>query len=84
MGRIRNGDLHGFAIAQSSIRVAALRQQNDTPRGFQPSYRFGIEAGPNIRLPHPDCLMVKELKRGSLDAMHGLVDYSFYEALHEG
>lgn len=27
---------------------------------FQSSYQFGIEAGPNIKLPSPDCLMVKE------------------------
>lgn len=56
--------------------------QNYNPRGFQSSYKFGIEAGPNIKLPHPDCLMVKELERGALDKMSGLVDYSFYESLH--
>ena len=58
--------------------------RNYVPRGFRPSYQFGIEAGPNIRLPHPDCLMVKELADGALEHMSGLVDYSFYEALHEG
>lgn len=56
--------------------------QNYNPRGFQSSYKFGIEAGPNIKLPHPDCLMVKELERGALDKMSGLVDYSFYKSLH--
>ncbi|MCI8409771.1 MAG: N-acetyltransferase [Lachnospiraceae bacterium] len=56
--------------------------QNYNPRGFQSSYKFGIEAGPNIKLPHPDCLMVKELEGGALDKMSGLVDYSFYESLH--
>lgn len=56
--------------------------QNYNPRGFQSSYKFGIEAGPNIKLPHPDCLMVKELEKGALDKMSGLVDYSFYESLH--
>ena len=55
--------------------------QNYNPRGFWPSYKFGIEAGPNIRLPHPDCLMVKELEPGALDNMSGFVDYSFYETL---
>ena len=39
---------------------------------------------PNIRLPHPDCLMIKELEKGALDRMSGFVDYSFYETLHEG
>ncbi|MCI9127941.1 MAG: N-acetyltransferase [Eubacterium sp.] len=58
--------------------------KNYNPRGFQASYNFGIEAGPNIKLPHPDCLMIKELKRGTLDTMSGFVDYSFYKSLHEG
>lgn len=58
--------------------------KNYNPRGFQPSYLFEIEAGPNIKLPHPDCLMIKELAKGSLNKMKGLVDYSFYSALHEG
>lgn len=58
--------------------------QNYNPRGFQSSYKYGIEAGPNVKLPHPDCLMVKELEEGALDKMHGLVDYSFYDALHAG
>ena len=58
--------------------------QNYNPRGFQPSYKFGIEAGPNMELPHPDCLMVKELEMGALDNMSGFVDYSYYEALHCG
>ena len=57
--------------------------RNYNPRGFQPSYKFGIEAGPNIKLPHPDCLMVKELEQGALDKISGLVDYSFYETLCE-
>lgn len=55
--------------------------KNYNPRGFKSSYMFGIEAGPNIRLPHPDCLMVKELEEGALDRMSGAVDYSFYEML---
>lgn len=58
--------------------------KNYNPRGFMPSYKFGITAGPNIHLPSPECLMVKELENGSIDKMNGLVDYSFYEALHEG
>ncbi|MBD5169969.1 MAG: N-acetyltransferase [Oscillibacter sp.] len=58
--------------------------QNYNPRGFQPSYKFGIEAGPDMKLPHPDCLMVKELEEGSLDKMSGFIDYSYYEALHCG
>lgn len=55
--------------------------RNYAPRGFLPSYKFGIEAGPAVHLPSPDCLMVKELKPGALDRMSGLVDYTFYETL---
>lgn len=55
--------------------------RNYNPRGFQASYQYGIKAGPNIKLPHPDCLMVKELKKGALANIKGVVDYSFYEAL---
>lgn len=58
--------------------------RNYNPRGFQPSYKFGIEAGEGIKLPHPDCLMVKELEKGALDKMNGLIDYSFYKTLQEG
>lgn len=58
--------------------------KNYNPRGFMPSYKFGITAGPNIKLPDPECLMVKELENGALDKISGMVDYSFYEALHEG
>lgn len=58
--------------------------KNYNPRGFQSSYKFGIKAGPAVKLPHPDCLMIKELEKGALDQISGLVDYSFYEALHEG
>ena len=78
---------YGFDRARELNFKAVLVEgnpRNYTPRGFQPSYRFGIEAGPNITLPHPDCLMVKELEKGALDNMSGLVDYSFYESLHEG
>lgn len=77
---------YGFAKA-SGLGFKAILVEGDpknyTPRGFQPSYKFGIEAGSNVKLPHPDCLMVKELERGALSKMSGLVDYSFYEALNE-
>ena len=78
---------YGFKIARKLGFKAVLVEgnpQNYNPRGFQSSYKFGIEAGPNIQLPHPDCLMVKELENGALDEIKGLVDYSFYDALHEG
>lgn len=58
--------------------------KNYNPRGFMSSYLFDITAGPSIHLPAPECLMVKELEIGALDKMSGKIDYSFYEALHEG
>ena len=78
---------YGFQKARELKFKAVLVEGNPlnyNPRGFRPSYKYGIEAGPNIQLPHPDCLMVKELEPGALDQMSGFVDYSFYESLHEG
>lgn len=75
---------HGFRGAKRLGFKAVLVEgdpRNYNSRGFQASYKFGIEAGPNVKLPHPDCLMIKELEKGALDTMTGLVDYSFYEAL---
>ena len=40
-------------------------------------------AVPKIHLPHPDCLMIKELKKSALENIKGVVDYSFYETLSE-
>ena len=77
---------YGFRRARDLAFKAILVEGNPmnyNSRGFQSSYKFGIEAGPNIKLPRPDCLMIKELERGALDKMSGLVDYSFYEALQE-
>ena len=58
--------------------------KNYNPRGFVTSAEHGIVAGPNIHLPHVSCLMIRELADGALEHMHGAVDYSFYDALHEG
>ena len=55
--------------------------RNYNPRGFQTSRDFGIVAGPDLSLPAPECLMVKELVDGALDDMEGVVDYSDYESL---
>lgn len=78
---------YGFEKARELGFKAILVEGNPlnyNPRGFQSSYKFGINAGPNIRLPRPECLMVKELEEGALDKISGLVDYSFYSALHTG
>lgn len=78
---------YGFEKAKKMGFKAILVEgnpRNYNPRGFKTSYDYGIKAGPNIKLPHRDCLMIKELVEGALDNMSGFVDYSFYEALHEG
>lgn len=55
--------------------------QNYNPRGFETSCNYGIVAGPKIGLPSVECLMVKELVKGSLNNIKGIVDYSDYEFL---
>lgn len=78
---------YGFEKAKKLGYKAVLVEgnpKNYVSRGFRPSYTAGIEAGPKIKLPHPDCLMVKELEEGALEKISGLVDYSFYETLCEG
>lgn len=75
---------HGFAKAQALGFKAILVEgnpKNYNPRGFQSSYLFGITAGPNVKLPRPECLMIKELEEGALEHISGVVDYSFYETL---
>ncbi len=56
---------------------------NYRSRGFRTSADYGITAAEIIHLPHIDCLMIRELVPGALAAMHGVVDYSFYETLSE-
>ena len=78
---------HGFVKAREMGFTAVLVEgdpRNYRARGFVTSADHGIVAGPGIHLPHVDCLMVKELVPGALERIHGQVDYSFYEALHEG
>lgn len=75
---------YGFKKAKGMGYQAVLVEgdpRNYNSRGFRPSYQYGINAGPNIQLPHPDCLMVKELEAGALEKISGLVDYSYYQSL---
>ncbi len=77
---------YGFARAGEMGYQAVIVEgnpKNYNPRGFETSADHGIIAGPNIHLPHISCLMVKELIPGALNHIHGIVDYSMYEALHE-
>ena len=75
---------YGFEKAKQLGFKAVLVEgdpRNYAPRGFQPSWKTGVNAGPGVHLPHPDCLMIKALEDGALEKISGLVDYSFYEAL---
>ena len=75
---------HGFACAAEMGFKAVLVEgnpQNYTSRGFVPCHKFAITPGPGMHLPHPDCLMIKELEPGAAEKMRGSVDWSFYDAL---
>lgn len=58
--------------------------RNYRSRGFVTAAEHGILPGEKLHLPAIECLMVKELIPGALEEIHGLVDYSFYDALKEG
>lgn len=75
---------YGLIIAKKIGYKAVLVEGNPDNyrnRGFDSSYKYGIEAAESVHLPHPDCLMVKELEDGALEHINGLLDYSFYECL---
>ena len=75
---------YGLRKAAEMGFTAALVEGNPAnyrARGFKTSANFGIVAGPNIHLPHVDCLMVAELVPGGLEGMQGEVDYSIYNTL---
>lgn len=75
---------YGFKKAKELGYEAVLVEgnpKNYNPRGFKTSLDYGITAGPNIALPAPECLMVKELKPGALNNIKGVVDYSCYQSL---
>ena len=66
----------GFTAAMVEGNPANYRA-----RGFQTSANHGVVAGPNIHLPHVDCLMIAELVPGGLEGIRGEVDYGMYETL---
>ena len=77
---------YGFRKAKELGFKAVLVEGNPanyTSRGFEPSYKHGIVAGPKIKLPRPECLMIKELVPGALKNLKGTVDYSLYDCLNE-
>ncbi len=77
---------YGFEKAKELGFKAVLVEGNPAnynPRGFEPSYKHGITPCPAIKLPRPECLMVKELVAGALSEIKGVVDYSYYDSLTE-
>lgn len=74
----------GFEKAKKMGYQAVLVEgnpKNYNARGFRTSCDYGIVAAPDIKLPAPECLMVKELAEGALEHMRGVVDYSDYQCL---
>lgn len=55
--------------------------QNYKARGFKTTLDFGIIADKTLSLPSPECLMVKELVKGALVNISGIVNYSDYQYL---
>lgn len=77
---------YGFERAKEMGFTAVLVEGNPAnynSRGFVTSSDYGIVPGKNMHLPKIECLMVKELVPGTLEKMHGVVDYSFYKTLSE-
>ena len=75
---------YGFIKAKELGYKAVIVEGNPLNyrnRGFVTSQYYKIEAHPSVGLPHPDCLMVKELYEGALKGISGQVEYSMYEAL---
>lgn len=75
---------HGFTQAAAMGFEAVLVEgnpRNYRARGFVTACEHGIVPGPNVHLPSPECLMVRELKAGVLAHIHGMVDYGMYPSL---
>ena len=75
---------YGFEKAKEmgfSTVIVEGNPQNYRSRGFQTSADFGIVAGKSVGLPAPECLMVKELKKGALAHISGVVEYTDYKSL---
>lgn len=69
-------------LGYSAVMVEG-NPRNYNPRGFRTSADYGVVAGPAIHLPRVECLMIQELRPGAMEHIHGVVDYSFYDALTE-
>lgn len=77
---------YGFRKAKEMGYTAVLVEGNPAnynSRGFVTSSDYGIVPGKNMHLPKIECLMIHELVPGTLEKMHGVIDYSFYKSLCE-
>ena len=75
---------YGFDRAREMGFTAVIVEGNPAnyrARGFVTSANHGIVPAESVHLPHPDCLMVRELVPGGLDGVTGEVDYGMYETL---
>lgn len=75
---------YGFEKARELGYKAVLVEgnpQNYRSRGFLTSSDYGILPGESVNLPAVECLMVKELEKGALERINGVVEYSDYESL---
>ena len=75
---------YGFEKAKQmgfSAVIVEGNPQNYRSRGFQTSAAFGIVAAESVGLPAVECMMVKELQKGALEHIHGVVEYTDYQSL---
>ena len=75
---------YGFEKARALGYKAVIVEgnpQNYRSRGFVTSAPYGITAQESVRLPAPECLMVKALVPGGLDGIRGEVCYADYRCL---
>ena len=78
---------YGFEKAKEMGYKAVIVEgnpRNYNARGFVTSASHGITAHESVKLPAPECLMVKELVPGGLEGIRGQVNYSDYQSLHSG
>ncbi len=71
---------YGFESAKKMGFEAIIVEGNPAnyqARGFVTAADHGILPGETVHLPHISCLMVKELKEGTLDTMQGKVEYPY-------
>ena len=78
---------YGFQKAAALGYTAVIVEgnpKNYRSRGFVTSADYGITAHASVKLPAPECLMVKELIPGTLGRIKGVVSYEDYKFLCGG